>query len=203
MNKLSILLVLAFISCGKAPSLPEPTKGRSFSPLTGKSKAEILDLKYNNDIDLKCELRLQEGKKVDLTKAPTDEFVWKITSELSALRILNYKIGNKELIIVVKVTSDLKISENLTHVNERKQEFHLQYSPVLTVNFRRALKTILTNGSVHHRDSFESVDLYENIPSRLLTMTTEEYDEVVTEDVRCTLVTKINPAYADQWVRVK
>lgn len=203
MNKLSLLLVFAFISCGKAPSLPEPTKQRTVSPLTGKTKNEILNLKYNNDIDLKCELRVQEGEKVDHSKAPTDEFVWKISSELSALRLLNYKIGNQELIIVVKLATDLKITENLIHVNDRKQEFHLQYSPVLTINFRRAAKTVLTNGTVHHRDSFESVDLYENIPSRLLTMTTEQDDEVVTEDVRCTLVTKIHPDYADQWVRVK
>ncbi len=202
MNKLSILL-LVFIGCGKAPSLPEPTQGKTFSPLNGKTTAEILDLKYNNQIDLQCELRVQEGHKVDLSKAPTDQFVWSIPGDVSGFRFLNYKIGNKELIVAFKVESTLKFMNSLTHVNERKQEFYLQYSPVLTVDFRRAARTTLSNGTIHNRDSFEYVDLYENIQTRLFTMTSEGNDEVVTEDVRCTLMTKINPAYADQWVRVK
>lgn len=202
MNKLSILL-LVFIGCGKAPSLPEPTQGKTFSPLTGKTTAEILDLKYNNQIDLQCELRVQAGDKVDLSKAPTDQFVWSIPGDVSGFRFLNYKIGNKELIVAFKVESTLKIMNSLTHVNERKQEFYLQYSPVLTVDFRRAARTTLSNGTIHNRDSFEYINLYENIQTRLFTMTSEENDEVVTEDVRCTLMTKINLAYADQWVRVK
>lgn len=202
MNKLSILL-LVFIGCGKAPSLPEPTQGKTFSPLNGKSTAEILDLKYNNQIDLKCELRVQEGERVDLSIKPTDEFIWSIPGDKTVLRLLNYKIGKRELIVAFKLASTIKFMNNLTHVNENKQEFFLQYSPVVTVDFRRAAKSILSNGAIHNRDSFEDLDLYENIPSRLFTMTTEENDEVVTEDVRCTLMTKINPAYADQWVRVK
>lgn len=202
MNKLSLLL-LVFIGCGKAPSLPEPTQGKTFSPLTGKTTAEILDLKYNNQIDLQCELRVQEGDKVDLSKAPTDQFVWRISGDVSGFRLLNYKIGNKELIVAFKIESTVKIRGNHTHVNERKQEFYLQYSPVLTVDFRRAARTTLSNGTIHNRDSFEYLDLYENIQTRLFTMTSEGNDEVVTEDVRCTLMTKMNPAYADQWVRVK
>lgn len=80
----------------------------------------------------------------------------------------------------------------------------MQHTPVMGIRFRRASKTILTNGSVHQRDSYEEHVLYENIPSRLYTMTTiDRDDEPVTEDVRCTLMTKINPAYTDQWVRVK
>lgn len=204
MNKLNILLLLAIVSCGKAPSMPEAQKKQAASPLTGKTNAEILNLKYNNQIDLECEIRVQKGQRVDLSKEPTDKFSWNIPGELSLLRVLNYKIDNKELIIVVKLASLLEFKDRLTHVNERKQEFYMQHTPVMSISFRRASKTILTNGSVHNRDSFEDQELFENIPSRLYTMTSvDRDDEHVTEDVRCTLLTKINPAYADQWVRVK
>jgi hypothetical protein len=196
------LLILA-AACGKAPSMPKSKNEKSVSPLNGKTTGEILDLKYNNQINLNCELRVQKGVKVDLSKAPTDEFSWRILGDVSVLRFLNYKIGNKELIVAFKVVSTVQILDQLTHVNEKKQEFFLQYSPVLRVEFRRAAKSTLSNGSIHNRDSFEDVKLYENIQSRFYTMTSQEKDEVVTEDVRCTLQTKINPAYTDQWARVK
>lgn len=204
MLKLTLVTLLILVTaCGKAPSMPKSKNEKSVSPLTGKTTAEILDLKYNNQIDLKCELRVQKGDKVNLSKVPTDEFIWRIPGDVSVMRFLNYKIGKKELIVAFKVTSTIRIVDSLTHTNEKKQEFYLQYTPVLNVDFRRASKTTLTDGSIHNRDSFEDLDLFENIPSRLYTMTTEENDEVVTEDVRCTLLTEINPAYADQWVRVK
>lgn len=201
--KIVVIFLALITSCGKAPSMPKGTNEKSGLPLNGRTNSEILDLKYNNKINLKCELRVQEGEKVDLSLSPTDEFTWSILGDVSSMRFLNYKIDKKELIIVVKVISNLKFLSSMTHINEKKQEFYLQYSPILTIDYRRASKKILTNGTIHNRDSFDSIDLFENIPTRIFTMTTEEYDEVVTEDVRCTLMTNINPDYADQWVRVK
>lgn len=48
MNKLSLMLVLALVSCGKAPSLPESTRQSVAVPLAGKSTSEVLNLKYSN-----------------------------------------------------------------------------------------------------------------------------------------------------------
>lgn len=205
MLKLTLVMLLILVAaCGKAPSMPDADKKVSVSPLNGKTNEEILTLKYNNQLDLLCEIRVQKGSQVDLTKDPTDKFIWNIPGELSLLRVLNYKIDNKETIVVVRMGGPFEFKESLTHINERKQEFYMQHTPVMGIRFRRASKTILTNGSVHQRDSYEEHELYENIPSRLYTMTTiDRDDEPVTEDVRCTLMTKINPAYTDQWVRVK
>lgn len=204
MNKLSLMLVLALVSCGKAPSLPESTRQRVAVPLTGKSTSEVLNLKYSNQVALNCEVRVQQGEKINLNAAPVDRFSWDIPSELSVLRMLSYKIGNKETIVVVRLSKPIEIIEDLTHVSERKQEFYLQYSPALTISYRRAAKTILTNGSVHDRQYFSDTKLYENIEGRLFTMTSEDSnDELVTEDVRCMLTTKFNPGYTDQWTRIK
>lgn len=198
-----VMLLILTASCGKAPSLPNPNQGKTVSPLVGKSNEEILALKYNNQLDLKCEVRVQKGGKVDLNKEPTDQFVWNVPGELSLLRVLNYKIGKKETILVVRLSKLLEFHDSLTHVNERKQEFYLQHTPVLTIAYRRAAKSILSNGSVHELDTFSNKPIFENVESRLFTMTSEVNNEFVTEDVRCSLVTKINPDYQDQWVRVK
>jgi hypothetical protein len=204
MHNIFVLFVLAFItlSCGKAPSMPEYTS-KTFEPLAGKSNSEILNLKYDNSINLKCVIYLQDK--------PVDHFQWRIPGELSLMRLLHYKIDNKEMIAVVKLSEGLKFFESYTHKDEYKNEYYMEQSPYLKINFRRGPKTILSDGSVHNVESFAQKTIFENIDSRLFAYSTIERNEddrdapprIVKDELRCMLATQINPPYRHQWRRVK
>ena len=197
------LLFSLIASCGKAPTMSGPNEGKSSNPLNGKTNSEILTLKYNNQVDLNCVVRVQKGRTVDLNTKPVDEFTWQLTSELSMMRVLNYKIADRETILVMRLAAGIQFQDILTHVAENRVEYFMEFTPVQKVLFRRAPKSILSNGSVHDRSTFTGTSLFENVETRLYTMTTERDDEVVTEDVRCKLVTRPNRAYRDQWRIVK
>lgn len=200
MKKLSLALLFTLvISCGKAPSDSNPAYGKYAETLTGKSNEEILKLKYGNKIDLKCAVRVQDGRIVRMSAKPVEEMVWQLTSELSLLRVLNFKVGNKETIIVIRLSKPLNFLQSLNHTAENRREYYMEHTPVQKILYRRASKKILSDGSVHERGTFFEHTLYENVESRLYTMTTFEDNRPVTEDVRCTLLTNINPQYSNQW----
>lgn len=205
MTKLSLALIFILISaCGKAPEMKIPTEGKSADSLVGKSKSEILNIKYNNNIFLDCAVRVKQGPTIDLSSAPTDSFTWDITHELSILRMLSFRLGNIDTVVVVRLASAVEIKDYITYVDEKQNEYVMEHSPVMTIAFRRDSKSILTNGGVHELSKFKTVKLHENVETRIFTMSTEDNDEnELTEDFRCTLRTKINPAYKDQWKRIR
>lgn len=205
MTKLSLALLFILISaCGKAPEMKIPTEGKTSESLVGKSKSEILTLKYDNKITLDCAVRVKKGPSIDLSLPPTDSFTWDITNELSVMRMLNFRIGNMDTVVVVKLVSPIELVEYNTHIDEKQNEYVMEHSPVLTIAFRNDSKTILSNGSVHDTFKYKTIKLFENVESRIFTLTTEDNDEnQITEDFRCTLRTKINPAYKDQWKKIR
>jgi hypothetical protein len=205
MTKLSLaLLFILTAACGKAPSMKVPAEGKHGEPLVGKSNAEILNLKYNNKISLDCVIRVKKGPSIDLNASPTDSFSWDIPGELSIMRVLNFKLGNTDTVVVVKLADNIKFIDNQTVIDEKQHEYFMEHSPVLTIAFRRDSKTILSNGSVHEQFKFKNVKLSENVETRIFTMTSEDNDgNELTEDFRCTLKTKINPAYQYQWKLIR
>lgn len=205
MTKLSLaLLFVITAACGKAPEMKTPTEGRFADSLVGKTKSEIMSLKYNNNINLDCEIRVKKGFSVDLSEKPVDTFTWYIPGELSMMRVLNYKFGNSDNVVVIRLAEGLQFVDNQTLITEDKKEYYFEHTPILTISFRRDSRSILTNGSVHERLRYSNTKLYENVTSRVFTLTNEDNDgNMVTEDLRCTLRTKINSAYKDQWKRVR
>jgi len=205
MTKLSLaLLFVITAACGKAPEMKTPNEGRFADSLVGKTNSEIMSLKYNNNINLDCVIRVKKGFTVDLSEKPVDTFTWFIPGELSMMRVLNYKIGNSDTVVVVRLADNLKFVDNQIVMTEDRKEYYLEHTPVLTISYRRDSRSILTNGTVHERMRFTNTKLFENIESRIFTLTNEDNDgKMVTEDLRCTLRTKINPAYSYQWKRVR
>lgn len=205
MTKLSLALLFILVSaCGKAPEMKIPAQGKTSESLVGKSKAEILTLKYDNHINLDCAVRVKKGPTIDLSLPPTDSFSWDITHELSVMRMLSFRLGNMDTVVVVKLASPIELLEYNTHIDEKRNEYVMEHSPSLSIAFRHDSKTILSNGSVHDQLKFTAVKLFENVETRIFTVTTEDKDEnEITEDFRCTLRTKINPAYKDQWKKIR
>jgi hypothetical protein len=191
----AVMLIL-ILSCGKAPSIPESYEEKRAEPLAGKSDNEILRLKYNHLVYLDCALYVQ-GKQVD-------QFQWDVVREGSLLRVLNYKLGDRDTIVGVKVKHQLTFLDSHTHINELKNEYYMEHSPVLHVSFRRAANSILRDGSIHDRQSFSERALYENIETSLFTLVTDDKDYGhITEELRCELKTVMGPLYRHQWKRVK
>lgn len=205
MTKLSLaLLFVLAAACGKAPEMKTPNEGRFADSLVGKTNSEIMSLKYNNNINLDCVIRVKNGYTVDLNEKPVDSFTWYIPGELSMMRVLNYRIGKSDTVIVVRLAEGLNFVDNHTVITENRKEYYLEHSPVLTISYRRDARTILTDGTVHERMRFTNKKLFENIESRIFTLTNEDNDgKMVTEDLRCTLRTKINPVYNYQWKQVR
>jgi hypothetical protein len=205
MTKLSLgLLFVLLVGCGKAPEMKTPNQGKSADSLIGKTNSEIISLKYNNNINLDCAIRVKKGFSVDLNEKPVDSFTWNISGELSMMRVLNYKIAKSDTVVVVRVADKLQFVDNQTVLTEDRKEYFLEHTPILTISYRRDSRTILTDGTVHERMRFTNVKLFENIESRVFTLTNEDNDgKMVTEDLRCMLRTNINPAYKDQWNRVR
>jgi hypothetical protein len=192
------------MGCGKAPEMDNYSYAPIVSPLNDKSNSDILTLKYNNRIDFKCEVRVQKGEVIDLGEKPIDQIIWQSSDDLSLFRLLSYKVGSKETKIIIKTEKPLEIIYLDPYVDENQHEFFLEYSPAAKISFTRASTTILRDGSVHEKQSFSERTLYENIESRLITETSSfKNEEPVTEDIRCMLMTKINPGYEYQWKRIK
>ena len=205
MKKLSLALLLILISaCGKAPEMKTPSEGKSSESLSGKSKEEILKIKYNNQVNLECSVRVKKGSVIDLSAPATDSFSWDILHELSMMRVLNFRLGNTDTVVVVKLAEALKIVDYQTVIDERQNEYFMEHSPELTISYRHDSKSILTNGSIHETFKFRNVKLSENVETRIFTMTSEDNDEnEITEDFRCTLRTRIQKPYQFQWKKVR
>lgn len=194
-----VILLGMLVSCGKAPTEKVPTQGRFAENLTGKSNEEILSLKYNNQVSLRCQVRVNNGDFIDLRARANDEMVWAIPGELSSLRVMNYMAGDKSMVIVIKMNGGLSFLPQKNYVAENRREYYMENTPKLDILYRRAPKSILNSGEVHERMAYIRRTLYENVEERLFTMRTGRGEEEVTEDLRCTLLTNIDPLYRMQW----
>lgn len=201
MLKLSFILVLALVvGCGKAPEMPKPKQKSSSEMLEGKTEEEVFQIKYTEPFKLECAVRVMPGEFINLNVRPADQFIWtNLNDDLSLMRILHYKIGETEMIIVVKVPEAPEIVPYVNHRTETWKEYVMENSPVLKIRYRRAPKKVLLNGTVHDQNAYSEVKLYENVESRIFTISSEVRNGLETDDFRCKLVTKMNPFFADQW----
>lgn len=199
MNLISVFLFLGLMfGCGKAPEMQDyqqPKSSKSAGSLLNKTPSEITTLKYNHQIFLNCVLRVSDDEEIHLMADPADT---------SMLRIMNYQLGKEPYVVVVKIAEPMEIMDRISFTTLDKREYFMEHSPVLKILYRRAPKSILTNGSVHDEDTFFPVTLFENVEVLLENRTTEVDDgKLVSEELRCTLKTTILPAYKDQWQIVK
>lgn len=195
-------LFILIAACGKAPEMKVPDESKYAQPLQGKTNTEIASIKYRK-ISLDCSYRINPGSEIDLKASPTDTFSWDVLNDSTKLRVLNSRFGNVDSAVVVKV-SPVSFVDAHSVTDEKQNEYFMEHSPILTASFRIDSKKILSNGQVHDRNRFKGARLSENVETRLFTMTSEDYDgNVITQDLRCTLKTDVNPAYAYQWKKVR
>lgn len=206
MKLLGILMLMILMSCGKAPEMkmPEAREKKVFETLTNKNPDEVLSLKYNNKIQLNCTLRVSEGNKINFNADPADTLSWDMPGNTSVLKILRFHLGTDPYVIVLRIAEPLKIVDQLSYTSPDLREYYMEHTPTLKIQYRRGPTSILTSGSVHQKEAFKEVSLYENIEERLEQRLSKTDDEILmAEDFRCTLATRINSPYLHQWKIVK
>lgn len=199
---LSIALLTNLISCGKEMSQQKPTSfSSSHALLMGKSDEEIILLKYNNEIQLKCDLRVQPGKDVDLNFRPDSSFTWKLNRELISSKTLNFSLHGKEYRVLVRLDSPVKILPELTYPAVDGREYRMEFTPSLDIRYEVLTKEDFENGVRSDRESMAAISLPENIEVPLYTLTSELVSSpgAWTEDFRCTLEAQALPKYKNQW----
>lgn len=203
MVKLGFLFLLAVVvSCGKAPEMPETKQKSSSDTFVGKTEEEVVEIKYKEPFRLECAVRVMKGEFINLNVRPSDQFSVGMNEDISLMRVLHYKIGKTEMVIVVKIVAAPEILPHVVHRTETFKEYEMENSPVLKIKYRRAPRRTLLNGTIHDQNAYSEVKLYENVESRIFTISSESGDDLETDDLRCKLVTKMNPKFADQWKEV-
>lgn len=200
------LLLLMLMSCGKAPEMkmPEPREKKLFETLSQKEPEDVLSLKYNNKVQLNCSVRVSEGNKINFSDDPADTLSWDMPGDKSVMKILRFYLGTEPFVIVLKIAEPLKILEHLSYTSPDLREYFMEHTPTVKIQYRRGPTSILTSGSVHQREAFKEVSLYENIETRLEQRQSKTDDDILmAEDFRCMLTTEINKPYQHQWKIVK
>ncbi len=193
MRMYAYLLLLLVLSCGKAPKEPTFHTDASGNPIVtpeaivGKSKAEILKLKYNDQISLKCQ--------VEVNSQLVDQFVWDIPHEMSLLKILKYKVNEKEISFLVRIGEPVEFKDRVSHTDENQTEYYMEYSPVMSILYQRANKKVLQDGSVHDLSKYQEKTFFENVEGVV--------HQTAFEEVRCTLNTQARAGFEHQWMIVK
>lgn len=132
----AITLVLS-ISCGKAPEEPQYGNNIDSSINTQRDGIRVKEIKSS----LNCQVNIQNQLK--------DQFVWENPSELSLVKILNYRIGSKDTSFIIRLEESL----------QNKTEIKLLYL--------RTTKNVLNNGSIHDRSLYRPTTIHENLETKI------------------------------------
>lgn len=196
---LSIALLASLISCGKKIATKKASSSESEN-LTTKTDDEILLLKYNNEVDLKCDLRLFAGRYVDLSTDPDMSFTWQLKKELINSKLLRYTIHNLPLVLIVRLDSPLQVLEEKEFVGVDGQKYYMENTPMLSIRYEVLTQKEYEDGVRSDFSSLPVVTLAENVTEPVFSMVTEPVGgSAMGEDFRCTLRTNPKPEYKSQW----
>lgn len=200
-RSLCCLLLTLIAACGKEPKT-RPNQEIAQENFTLMSSEEILRVKYDNDINLVCELRIHEGPYIDLNYRPSRSFSWGLTRELAQGRSLEYEFKGRKYQVEINLASTLKI-QNLDYVDAQGERYSMTYSPTIDVRYRSSMGLTQPRGIYDEKDFIGEARLFENVSTVIYSITSEnlETGDTISEDLRCELRTKPKPQYQDQWLR--
>lgn len=150
----SVLFLVICFSCGKAPGEPQYT---SIINPDGEAQREALTVKEMKP-SLQCQVSIQNQTR--------DQFVWENPIELSLIKILNYRVANKDISFIIRL------------------EEALEDKNYLNILYFRTNKNVLNDGTIHERGLYLGVTLYENVETQIYASDSEI--------ISCTL-NRINP----------
>ncbi|MCM2350868.1 MAG: hypothetical protein NDI69_12670 [Bacteriovoracaceae bacterium] len=133
----SVLFLVFCFSCGKAPGEPQYT---SIVNPAGEAQREALTSKEIKS-SLQCQVSIQNQIK--------DQFVWGNPTELSLIKILNYRVASKNISFIIRLEGAL---EDKNHLN---------------ILYFRTSKNVLNDGTIHDRGLYQEATLYENVETQI------------------------------------
>lgn len=208
----SAVVFLALCSCSKKDSkrvldMPPATEKKavqSTSDFEGKSKEEILQMKYDK-ITLKCELWTQYAKELDLTRTASDSFeVDYLNDPLLKKSIVSLKGNSNGRGIELKFkVNDYRIRESIRVKNKDGSVVVAQHSPEIDLEYSILTTKIGVSGEstvgpmtgynrstfVHENDKNESTES--------LQIGSEENKYI--DHLNCQMTSVLKEKYKDQY----
>jgi len=195
-------LLLTFIAaCGKAPKT-KPNQVITQENFSSMSHEEIMLVKYDNEIDLICDLRVHEGPYIDLNYKPSKSLTWQLGRELSQSRSLEFTFDQRIYSVEIKLGSRVEL-QNLEYTDSQGDRYSMMYSPTVSIRYRSRMEAETARDFYEAQEFNGEAKIYENLPTVIYSLTSEnmETGETISEDLRCKLKTRIKEAYSNQWIR--
>lgn len=195
---ISFVVLSALMSCGPAPELKRRTfftttdKATDGSALGTKTDEEIIKIKYNESVPLRCEIKIMDGSNLDLTKFNGGVTTLNAAKKELQWEPLKFKLnGDRDISITIMIDS-LVIDRAVKTPVVDGTVYEMSYSP-------SALITVKMTESVNGK-----IVGLETVQKQVIEQVSEEvkgFDlgTAVSQEFRCSLATTINERYSKQW----
>lgn len=171
------------------------------NPFQGMTTQEVIRKKYKTAL-LSCQLRLQEGTKLDEIAPPQDAVVWDLIENAEPKKTFHMlgRAKNHELDFDLTIES-LEITGFIHYADTRGTVYQMESSLTVRLHFSSKEKIEYDDGVQSLATSSGSQDAHERIVATLVSNDAAMEGTVsrFQTDVRCLLHTEINPDYKDQF----
>lgn len=195
---ISVAVLSALMSCGPAPELKRRAfqtstdKSTDAFALTGRTDENIIQMKYNDKIDLKCDFKIMEGSNVDLAKFKGWESSFNaITKESQFAPFVFTFSGDRTISASIKIDSFI-IDHAVKTIEVDGTVYEMSYSPTAEISVTIVEKA--TTGVVSEKTFKQKIreNVFEKIEGVVLS-------NDLSHDLRCSVSTSIHERYSKQW----
>lgn len=195
---ISFAVLSALVSCGPAPELKRRAfltttdKQTDANALTGKTDQDIIKMKYNGDVPLKCEFKIFEGSNVDLEKlVPWKKTLNAATKDIDWYPYEKELSGDRKISLTIMIDSIvIDRAVKTTEIDGKVYEMSFSPSVVISVKMKETV-----NGEVKRLQTIEK-KFTEQVSEEIKGF---DFGNDVSQELRCTLATTINAPYVKQW----
>ncbi|MDH4468405.1 MAG: hypothetical protein QE271_10125 [Bacteriovoracaceae bacterium] len=172
----------------------------------GKSLDQVLEAKYD-EAELVCELSAQKDFSFMPRRGAWKKFSWDLLSNTQVLRTftLNASVDPQQYSEINVTIDSVKIVDYVEHVGPEGSIYLLKYTPVINLSYQLEYLFSYTPGVSTQGREQKKIIIYEKFLNNPFFESQRVNDQNVFDpewyfiDFRCTLKTKIRPAYADHF----
>lgn len=184
-----------------APTIIQQVVVMKPNPFQGMNTQEVIRKKYKTAL-LSCQLRLQEGTRLDEIAQPQDAVMWDLIENAEPRKTFHMigRAKNHELNFDLSIQS-LEITGFIHYADTKGTVYQMESSLTVRLHFQSKEKITYDDGVQSEGTSSGSQDAHERITTTLVSNDAAMEGNVTRfqTDVRCLLHTEINPEYKDQF----
>lgn len=195
---ISVAVFSALMSCGPAPELkrraflPSTDKSTDAFALTGRTDENIIQMKYNDKIDLKCDFKIMEGSNVDLAKFKGWESSFNAIIKESQFEPFVFTFsGDRTISASIKING-FAIDHAVKTIEVDGNLYEMSYSPTADISVTIIEKA--TTGVLSEKTFTQKIR--ENVSEKIEGVT---LSNDISHDLRCSVKTSIHEHYSKQW----